>query len=80
MGAIAPLPIESEGLFKLDVDDDIWQDIGLTDETDNLNSVPLWLGDENVRRGIKALLELDRCHEEESRLIAECLSMQDLDS
>ncbi|KII83461.1 hypothetical protein PLICRDRAFT_84861, partial [Plicaturopsis crispa FD-325 SS-3] len=28
-GAVPPTPIDREGLFKLDVDDDIWQDIGL---------------------------------------------------
>ena len=32
--AIAPEPIKNEGLFKLDVDDSIWQDVGLGDETD----------------------------------------------
>ncbi|KIJ58130.1 hypothetical protein HYDPIDRAFT_58535, partial [Hydnomerulius pinastri MD-312] len=30
-GAIAPLPIARDGLFKLDVDDDVWQDLGLGD-------------------------------------------------
>lgn len=30
--AIAPEPIKSDGLFKLDVDDSIWQDVGLGDE------------------------------------------------
>jgi hypothetical protein len=34
-GAVAPLAIEMNGLFKLDVDDDIWQDVGLTDENDD---------------------------------------------
>jgi chaperonin cofactor prefoldin len=32
-GARAPHSIASDGLFKLDVDDDIWQDVGL-DESD----------------------------------------------
>ena len=56
-GAVVPLEIKQEGLFKLDVDDDIWQDIGLTDDVDNLQGIPDWLGDERVRDGIKALLE-----------------------
>lgn len=77
LGAIAPLSIESDGLFKLDVDDDIWQDIGLTDEQDNNRDIPRWLGDENVRQGIKALLELDRCNEEDRRLSYERLAMQE---
>jgi len=58
-GAVVPLYIDMETLFKLDVDDDIWQDVGLTDDIDTLHSIPSWLGDENVRQGIKALLELD---------------------
>ena len=35
-GAIAPLSINSEGVFKLDVDDEIWQDIGLDVTWDNI--------------------------------------------
>jgi len=35
-----------------------------------------WLGDEHVRKGIKSLLELDRCMEERNRLISECISMR----
>ena len=70
------MEIKQEGLFKLDVDDDIWQDIGLTDDVDNLQGIPDWLGDERVRDGIKALLERDRCIEEEQHLIQERLSMQ----
>ena len=75
-GAVAPLPMESAGLFRLDVDDDIWQDIGLTDETDSYEAIPPWLGDENVREGIKSLLQYRRCQEEEQRLISERISMQ----
>ena len=75
-GAVAPSEIQQDGLFKLDVDDDIWQDIGLTDEVDNLQDIPDWLGNEDVRNGIKALLERDRCIEEERRLVQERLSMQ----
>ena len=30
-GAVAPQIIEHGSLFKLDVDDDIWQDVGLED-------------------------------------------------
>jgi hypothetical protein len=74
-GVIAPLSIETDGLFKLDVDDDIWQDIGLTDDHNDGGPVPAWLGDDKVRAGIKSLLEHDRCMEEERRLIAEKLSM-----
>ena len=60
----------------MDVDDDIWQDIGLTDNNDEDLDIPAWLGDEHVRKGIKSLLELDRCMEEQRRLISECISMR----
>jgi hypothetical protein len=74
-GAIVPQPIEKEGLFKLDVDDEIWQDVGLEDDTEG--PVPRWLGDESVRKGIKLMLLLDRCKEEEARLRKERRSMQE---
>ena len=64
-------------LFKLDVDDDIWQDVGLTDDNDDGNTeIPPWLGSECVRKGIRSLLELDRCMEERRRLISENISMR----
>lgn len=47
-GAIIPPQINREKLFDLDVDDDIWQDIGLDEATDDANAVLLWLGDEYV--------------------------------
>ncbi|KAI6022550.1 hypothetical protein EDC04DRAFT_2575210 [Pisolithus marmoratus] len=68
-GSIAPLLIPRDSLFKLDVDDDIWQDVGLGDDADGL--LPLWLADEKVRSGIRSLLELRRCEEEERRLLHE---------
>jgi hypothetical protein len=61
--AVAPLPIAREGLFKLDVDDDI----GL-DEGESQQAVPAWLGDDNTRKGIKAIVEQDQCIEEEHQL------------
>ncbi|KAJ7796379.1 hypothetical protein B0H14DRAFT_3494859 [Mycena olivaceomarginata] len=67
-GSIAPLPIPAKGLWKLDVDDVIFQDVGLDDGDDTSDEPPLWLCNEQVRAGIKALLELDRCEEEDARL------------
>ena len=32
--AMVPDPIKNDGLFKLDVDDSIWQDVGLGDDED----------------------------------------------
>jgi hypothetical protein len=39
--------------------------------------IPRWLGDESVRDGIKALLGLDRCCEEETRLRKERCALQE---
>ena len=76
LGAVAPHTIEQEGLFKLDIDDDIWQDVGLDHmEDDTQRAIPLWLGDDKVREGIKKLLELNRCEEEERRLCKERTAM-----
>jgi hypothetical protein len=74
-GVIPPQPIQRDGLFKLDVDDDIWQDVGLEDDGDG--PIPRWLGDDAVRRGIKAMLDFDRCCEEEVRLQKERCALQE---
>jgi len=76
-GAVKPRKIDKEGLFKLDVDDDIWQDIGLDDNELEMPSMPKWLVDGQVREGIKNLLELDRCMEEEKRLKLERCAIQE---
>ncbi|KAE9387146.1 hypothetical protein BT96DRAFT_1005404 [Gymnopus androsaceus JB14] len=68
--AIAPEPIPLKELFRLDVDDAIWQDVGLDDSADT-GAPPQWLCDDKVRKGIKAILECDRCEEELRRLRAE---------
>ncbi|KZP02115.1 hypothetical protein FIBSPDRAFT_906147, partial [Athelia psychrophila] len=66
-GAVAPEIIPPGGLWKLDVDDTIWQDIGL-DEDEYDGKPPLWLRDEKVRSGIRNMLDHDRCIEEEQAL------------
>ncbi|KAF8157559.1 hypothetical protein K438DRAFT_2026150 [Mycena galopus ATCC 62051] len=67
IGARVPLIIPPGGLWQLDVDDAIFEDVGLDDDDDHYNDEPpLWLCDEKVRAGIKALLELDRAEEEEA--------------
>jgi hypothetical protein len=71
---VLPQPIDTHNLFALDVDDDIWQDVGLDDEEEGL--VPAWLESENVRNGIKALLNHDRCLEEEDCIQRERAAMQ----
>ncbi|THU94779.1 hypothetical protein K435DRAFT_819914 [Dendrothele bispora CBS 962.96] len=60
--AIAPAPINVSELFKLNVDDELWQDIGLNyDEVDVEQKPPPWLADER---------------EEEERLAVERRAMQ----
>ncbi|KAF8078353.1 hypothetical protein FPV67DRAFT_1615717 [Lyophyllum atratum] len=76
-GAVAPVPIKKEGLFKLDVDDEIWQNIGLNENEAFDQQVPDWLGDENTRIGIRAMLYLERCTEETGRLAREISALQD---
>ncbi|KAF7343583.1 hypothetical protein MSAN_01978800 [Mycena sanguinolenta] len=75
-GSIAPVPIPTKGLWQLDVDDVIFQDVGLDDGEDESTEPPLWLCDEKVRSGIKAMLELDRCNEEEARLRRELRALR----
>ncbi|KAG2046072.1 hypothetical protein BDR06DRAFT_899839 [Suillus hirtellus] len=72
--AVPPRPIICEGIFLLDVDDEIWQDIGL--DEDGINP-PAWLSDEATRSGIRLQLEVDRCIEEETHLMRERTIMQE---
>jgi hypothetical protein len=69
-----PLRLDIKKLFRLDVDDSIWDDCGLGGLDEGV--VPRWLADEEVRQGIMAVLESDRCVEEEERLAAEVCAMQ----
>lgn len=75
-GAVVPEIIPPGGLWKLDVDDTIWQDIGL-DEDDYNGQPPLWLCDDKVRAGIRSMLDHDRCIEEEKSLYRERVGLQD---
>ncbi|KAG1900861.1 uncharacterized protein F5891DRAFT_1128391 [Suillus fuscotomentosus] len=72
--AIPPHPIACEGIFLLYVDDEIWQDIGLDDDSMH---PPAWLSDEATRSGICLQLELDCCIEEETCLMRERSVMQE---
>ncbi|KAF8078230.1 hypothetical protein FPV67DRAFT_1403470 [Lyophyllum atratum] len=75
-GAQCPPKIATKGLFALDVDDSIWQDVGLDDDEDPEVEPPLWLSNDSVRSSIKAMLERDRCLEEQARLRHECRSLR----
>ena len=68
-------PVRTKGLFELDVDDEIWQDIGLRDDQSH-PTLPL-LVNQDVCNGIKLCLELDQCREEEMRLCKERVAMQE---
>lgn len=67
--------IPEKGLWQLDVDDAIFQDVGLDDRFDD-EEFPRWLCDDQVRAGIKAMLEIDRCDEEDVRLWKENLALR----
>ncbi|KAI6140865.1 hypothetical protein BKA82DRAFT_4019082 [Pisolithus tinctorius] len=73
-GAISPFPILPKGIFQLEVDSDIWQDVGLAEGCVN---PPSWLADEAVHKGIRLMLEVDRCNEEERRLSREWSALQE---
>ncbi|KAF7369959.1 hypothetical protein MSAN_00625700 [Mycena sanguinolenta] len=49
-GAVAPTPIPVKGIFQLDVDDAIWQDLGLDDDT---TPCPLAGGRKSVKHAIE---------------------------
>ncbi|KAJ7587793.1 hypothetical protein C8J56DRAFT_1014557 [Mycena floridula] len=66
MNAVVPHLIEKDDVFSIDIDNEIWQDVGLDD--DERSDIPRWLGDDQVRSGIRTLLEWDRCQEEKLRL------------
>lgn len=72
-GAVAPPPIPEKGLYQLDVDDMIWQDVGLDDAD---GPPPPWLVDDKVRSGIWVMLQRDRCFEEAPRLVRERRHLQ----
>lgn len=76
-GAICPQPIPDSGLWKLDVDDNIWQDIGLEDASSE-HEPPPWLKDEQTRLGIRHMLDYDRAVEEEKRVLRERIGLQEL--
>lgn len=72
--AVAPEPLDPKGLYSLDIDDGLWQDIGVEEQEDC--PVPNWLADEATRKGIKAWLNLKRSIEEKERLRRERRNMQ----
>jgi len=66
--AHVPNVLQTAKLFRLNVDDEIWEDIGLDEEDGPL---PRWLGDEDVHKAIPAMLDHQRATEELARLTQE---------
>ncbi|KAJ7040108.1 hypothetical protein C8F04DRAFT_1254251 [Mycena alexandri] len=76
-GAIPPDKIKNNDLYNLDVDDAIWQDIGLDGADDSNDELPPpWLADAKVRSEIQAVLQLDRADEEDAILLKERSSLR----
>lgn len=65
--AQAPNTISAAGIWALDVDDEIWQDLGLNDDADTEHP-PLWLSNNKVKQEIQGILLRDRADEELRRL------------
>lgn len=76
--AIVPPPIDFQGLHKLDVDADIWLEFDIDDEAlaEFGGKVPPWLGNEEVRKGIRFMQNMVNCREEIARCRHELTSMQ----
>ncbi|KAI6163378.1 hypothetical protein EDD17DRAFT_1507371 [Pisolithus thermaeus] len=74
LGAVPPLPIPTKGIFQLDVDSDIWQD---AEPGEGSSEPPCWLSDGTVHKGIRLMLEIDWCNEEERRLSREQSVLQE---
>ncbi|KAK7448049.1 hypothetical protein VKT23_013806 [Stygiomarasmius scandens] len=74
--AVVPNLIDFKNLFSLDIDDAFWQDLGLGDDDNDETGPPPWMSDDDVRKGIRAMLEIDRCNEEDDRLAIEMQSMK----
>jgi hypothetical protein len=69
--AYIPSVLTMEGLYKLDVDQDIWEDSrgDIADFPDGV--VPPWLADPSVKEGIRLAQEMASCRQELERCKAE---------
>ncbi|KAF9518608.1 hypothetical protein BS47DRAFT_1276694, partial [Hydnum rufescens UP504] len=70
-GAYVPPMLTMEGLYQLDVDQDIWEDSrgDIADFPDGI--VPPWLADPSVKEGIQLSQEIANCCQELERCKAE---------
>lgn len=74
-GKVAPVPIDLDTLYSTDVNEELWMECGLEDEESG--DAPSWLADADVRDGIRWMLQLDRCKEEQIRIEDERCAMQE---
>ena len=65
-GAIVPNQLNSDKLWDLDVDDDLWMDLARDGQYQD--DAPRWLYDQPTQKGICAMLDLQRSAEELERL------------
>ncbi|KAJ7075038.1 hypothetical protein B0H15DRAFT_956854 [Mycena belliarum] len=56
-GSVAPVQIPAKGIWQLDVDNAVWQDVGLDEDEDAITEPPPWLSDEKKT----ARLRRERC-------------------
>ncbi|KAL0567593.1 hypothetical protein V5O48_014405 [Marasmius crinis-equi] len=64
------LPVNISSLRDVD-SCDLWEDVWITNST----PPPRWITDEDVRKGIRAVLTLERCAEERQRLAKEATNL-----
>ncbi|EMD40519.1 hypothetical protein CERSUDRAFT_44780, partial [Gelatoporia subvermispora B] len=70
-----PVPHQlSTNLGELRDDPNLYEDVWISSPP--IQTTPKWLEDASVRCGIRAMLKLDRCDEEEQRLKFECENLQ----
>jgi hypothetical protein len=70
-GAKVPLRISKDEIWSLDIDSNIWNDTTLdymVHGTTEDNDLPEWMTNQEVKDGICAMLDIDRCLEEEQQL------------
>ncbi|KAI6096679.1 hypothetical protein EV401DRAFT_1895699 [Pisolithus croceorrhizus] len=67
-------PNTYKGIFQLDVGSDIWQD---AEPGEGSSESPHWFADGTVCKGIRLMLEVDQCNEEERRLSREWSVLQE---
>jgi len=68
--ASIPPPLDIPGLFNPDANSPMWMDTSLNDH-DETHVPPAYLANPKVQEGILGWLGLQRCQEEESRILGE---------